>query len=78
MGKECQKLNKRLAELLSKKTGESYSDVMRHIRTRLRFALLRCTLIAIRGFRGKSQKTEEDDLEDISFNLIPVVNKELF
>ena len=71
MGNECLKLNKRLAELMSQKTGEAYSDVMRHIRSRLRFALLRSTLVAIRGYRGKLQNLKEDDLSDICFNLIP-------
>ena len=52
MAPECTKLNKRIAELISLKTGEAYSHVMRFIRTRLRFALLRTSLIAIRGTRG--------------------------
>ena len=71
MGPECTRLNKRIAELIARKRKECYSDVMRHVRTRLRFALLRCTLIAIRGFRGKGQSDDEDELEEISFNLIP-------
>ena len=71
MAPECARFNKRLAELISAKSGETYSHVMRHIRTRMRFALLRATLIAIRGSRGKSRVEAELDLEEISFNLVP-------
>ena len=48
MGPECEKVNKRIATLVSDKRKEKYSDVINHIRTRLRFALLRSILIAIR------------------------------
>ena len=71
LGPECDKLNKRIAESISNKRNESYSNVINHIRTRLRFALLRSTLVAIRGFRGRNRNTDEHELKDISFNLIP-------
>ena len=71
MGPECARMNKRLAELIANKKGEAYSHVMKHIRTRLRFALLRCTLVAVRGSRGKARDQEEDNVGDISFNLVP-------
>ena len=45
MGPECHKLNKRLAELIAIKKKESYSHVIGHIRTKLRFALLRSVLV---------------------------------
>ena len=69
MGPECEKLNRRLAELIATKRKEAYSDVIGHIRTRLRFALLRSTLVAVRGVRGKG--TSDESNMDISFNLIP-------
>ena len=50
MGKECKALNKRLAEKISEKTKENYSQVMTYVQTRLRYALLKATLVAIRGF----------------------------
>ena len=71
MGPECARMNKRLAEMIAAKRGEAYSHVMSYIRTRLRFALLRCTLIAIRGTRGAVRDQGEYELDDISFNLIP-------
>ena len=55
---EQSRVNKRLAELTAMKTGESYSLVIKHIRTRVRFALLHATLIAVRGVRGRWR--EED------------------
>ena len=72
MAPECERFNKRLAELIAAKSGEAYSHVMRHVRTRLRFALLRATLIAIRGSRGRRRSDVELDIDDISFNLMPV------
>ena len=71
MGPECARFNKRLAEMISLKNGETYSHVMRYIRTRLRFALLKATLVAIRGFRGKTRQDVELDIDEISFNLVP-------
>ena len=70
MAPECLKLNKRIAELMAMKRKEEYSVVMAYVRTRLRFALLKSTLISIRGYRGK-QATKADDLGLISFNLVP-------
>ena len=70
MAKECEVLNKRLAEKISHKTNEQYCHVMSFIRTRLRFALLRATLVAVRGYRGKKFNNEMD-LEEMSYNLIP-------
>ncbi len=70
MGPECEKFNKRLAELISMKKKEAYSHAIGHIRTKLRFALLRSILVAIRGIRGKISVNERDAAE-VSFNLIP-------
>ena len=70
MGPECQKLNKRLAEKISNKRKESYPYVITHLRRRLRFALLKATLVVVRGFRGKTP-SQEEEIVDISFNLIP-------
>ena len=70
MGPECTKFHKRLAELISDKRGESYADTMNYIRTRLRVTLLKSTLIAVRGERGKGRKSNTS-LQEVSFNLIP-------
>ena len=55
MGPEATRYHKRVAELISSKRGEKYSDVVNHIRTRIRFSLLKSVLIAVRGERGIRQ-----------------------
>ena len=50
MSPECEALNKRIATLIANKTSENYSQVMTYLRTRLRFALLKATVIAVRGY----------------------------
>ena len=70
MGPECTKFHKKVAELVSNKTKEDYSKVMNHIRTRLRFTLLKSVLIGIRGERGKSRKSIVN-ITEISFNTVP-------
>ena len=69
-------MNKRLALLISNKNGEKYAHVLNHIRTRLRFALLKSILVAIRGVRGQ-KKYQEKHINDISFNLIPNIDTEI-
>ena len=72
MGPESTRYHKRLAELISAKRGEEYSHVVSHIRTRLRFAILKCTLIAIRGDRGRNRRNQQSvPLSEVSFNLVP-------
>ena len=69
MALECTKFHKKVAQLIAQKTKEEYSQIMNHLRTRIRFTLLKSTLIAIRGERGK-QKSQRN-ITDISFNMIP-------
>jgi len=69
MGPESTIYLKRIAELVAVKRGETYAEVMNFIRTRIRFALLKSTLIAVRGVRGKNRRG--DSITDTSLNLIP-------
>jgi len=71
MAPECNRVNKRLAEKIAEKRRELYASVITYIRTKLRFALLRSTLAAIRGFRGKRSDVHLQGLTDIDFSLIP-------
>ncbi len=74
MGPQCVRTHKRIAELVANRKNERYADVMSHIRTRLRFSLLKSVLVAVRGARGKRlHPWEEDNLSNISFNIIPYV-----
>ena len=50
---EFQKVLRKLSTAISKRTQEPYSEVMAHLKTRLRFSLLRSCLIALRGNRRK-------------------------
>ncbi len=50
---EFEKVLKTLSHRISTRTGEPYNEVMAHLRTRLRFSLLRSCLIALRGNRRK-------------------------
>ena len=62
-----------LAEKIADKKGERYADVINHIRTKLRFSLLKSTLIGLRGYRG-AKKGPEKLIDEISFNLIPAAS----
>ena len=60
MGDECEKFLKNLAELLAKKDGEEYSDVMMSLRTMLSFQVLRAAVLCVRGSRRPwSQNTSK-------------------
>ena len=48
---ECRRYHQRLASLLSAKRKEEYAETMTYIRRKIRFCLLRTTLISIRGYR---------------------------
>ena len=65
MGAECEKLNKRLAELIAIKSHQNYSQVIADIRRQLHFALLKATVIAVRGYRGgRGEDADADVRED--------------
>ena len=69
MGLEAEKFHKRLVTLISIKRGTPYSETMSHVRRKLRFSILRTTLTAIRGHRGRITTWGDDINSDI--NLIP-------
>ncbi|MCP4458807.1 MAG: hypothetical protein GY816_12410 [Cytophagales bacterium] len=72
MAPACNELNKKLAERIAEKRKERYSYVINHIRTRLRFSLLRGILVSLTGERGKPNSNAGDNnLYNVSFNLIP-------
>jgi len=52
MAPECTKVDKRLAEKIAERHSKSHASVLTYIRIKLRFALRRSTLAAIRGFQG--------------------------
>ena len=70
VGRECTKLIKQLAKKIATKRQEQYCHVVAFLRTKLRFSLLKATLVAIRGIRGR-QLREDDVSTNIDYNLIP-------
>ena len=73
-GPEADRFHKRVAKLISDKRKEKYSDVVRYMRTRLSFALLKSILISLRGVRGRSPSSRTETTNNISFNLVPYSN----
>ena len=71
MGKDCEAFNRRLAQLISEKRKVSFGSVMTHIRTRLRFALLRSVVTALRGVRGMKSGSGMKDLSNVNFDFVP-------
>jgi hypothetical protein len=69
-GPEADKFHKRIATLLAKKRSILYSEAISYVRRRIRFSILRTTLISIRGYRGTGSKLNHN-LEEEDLNLIP-------
>ena len=63
---------KKLADKLSRKSGQQYSEAMTFIRKRIRFDLLRTTVIALRGERGLKSSSAVK-IADLDINLEPVL-----
>ena len=72
MGKEASKLVKRLAERMEFSTGQRYADAVGYIRKRLRFEILKTTVIALRGDRGaKLRSANNVVVGELDLNLEP-------
>jgi hypothetical protein len=70
MGREAERFMKRLAEKMSfKDTGSEYSTNMSYLRRRLRFDLLKTTLISLRGFRGKKTEVQMKKICELDLHL---------
>ena len=69
-GPQATVYHKKLASLIARKGNEDYTHVINHIRTRIRFSLLRSVLVAVRGERGKKQGASQP-ISSVSFNMIP-------
>ena len=72
MAPEAQLLVKRIAEKMAQKSGTKMNETIGFIRKRVRFDLLRTTIIALRGYRGKKSASEMD-VNEIDINLEPPV-----
>ena len=61
MGRECQKYHKQLAEKISTKNGDRYDEVMRYIKVKTSFLVLKGTLMCLRGSRTIKRNVEGGD-----------------
>jgi hypothetical protein len=61
MGHECLKYHKSLAERISRKRGDQYADVMRYIRVRISYLVLKATLLCLRGSKSLKKQVEVAD-----------------
>ena len=68
MGPKCEEALKKLAQKMADKRDERYANVISFMRIKLRFALLRSTLIAVRGERGKIIR-REPQLSSVNLDL---------
>ena len=59
MGPKCLQFHKSLAEKISNKSGERYSDVMNFIRCKLSFMCVRSSFLCLRGSRTVSKTPVE-------------------
>ena len=64
---ESQVYHKRLAELLSTKKSEDFSSTMSWIKTRISFAILRTSLLCLRGSR--SMRRVNLNLKEMDFDI---------
>ena len=63
------RLIRRMAMKISAKRGERYSDTVSFIRRRIRFDLLRTSVISLRGYRKGSTP---EKIKELDFNLRPI------
>ena len=67
IAQKSQVYHKRLVELLSTKKGEDYSSTMSWIRNRISFAILRTSLLCLRGSR--SMRRVNLNLKEMDFDI---------
>ena len=76
MSRKCAFVVIRMALLLEIKKKGQYAEIIRYVRTRLRIAMLKTTIVSLRGFRG-NQRNKTILVDEVSFNMIPVVQSVL-
>ena len=67
MGHECQKYHKTLADKISIKNGDRYDEIMRYIRVKVSFLVLKGVILCLRGSR--TIKRNFDDGNDFGLCL---------
>ena len=54
---------------MARTKGQKYHETISYVRKRLRFDLLKTTIIALRGYRGKPATVPE--IDELDLNLMP-------
>ena len=72
MDVEAERLVKKLSSKMEYHTGQKYSDSVSYIRKRLRFEILRTTVISLRGDRGARSRKELVEIGELDLNLEPM------
>jgi hypothetical protein len=62
-GKECDTVLKKLATMISERTGNTRAAIMNSIRIELSFSLLRSCIICLRGWR-RAKRTPTEEMND--------------
>jgi hypothetical protein len=71
MSIECKKFHKTLADKLSHKLHQSYSDTISFIRLKLSFAILKSAIVSLRGNRQSAKRAfSQTPIAETDFNLI--------
>ena len=68
---QCSSHHKRVAQLMAHKRKEKYEDIINFIRIKVRFALLKSVLLALRGVRGILRVDKGVPISSVEFGLIP-------
>ena len=68
---QCSSHHKRVAQLMAHKRKDKYEDIINFIRIRVRFALLKSVLMALRGVRGVQKINKGIPISTVEFGLIP-------
>ena len=69
MGEEAKTLFKRVVAKMDNKTSQQYSETITFIRKRLRFNLLKTTVIAMRGYRDKPSPSSSTKISELDLNI---------
>ena len=72
MGEEAKILFKRVVAKMANKTGQKYSKTITFIKKRLRFDLLKTTVIALQCYRGKQSPSSSTEISELDLNIEPI------
>ena len=72
MREEAKTPFKRVAAKMANKNGQKYSETITVVRKRLRFDLLKTTVIALWGYMGKPSPSSSTEISELDLNIEPI------